>query len=57
MIKSKIDAREKALELAIKFATAKIEFNDERFSSVNVIDCAKAFEKYLIGKADLFECE
>ena len=57
MIKSKIDAREKALELATKFAIAKMEFTDERFSSGDVINYAEKFEKYLIGKADLFECE
>ena len=57
MIKYKIDAREKALELATKFAIAKMEFNDERFSSGVIIDCAKEFEKYLIGRADLYDCE
>ena len=57
MIKSKIDAREKALELATKFAIARMEYNNEITSSRVVIDYAKEFEKYLIGKADLFECE
>ena len=57
MIKTKIDAREKALELATKFAIAKMEFNNHDFSSSDVIDYAQKFEKYLIGKADLYECE
>ena len=59
MIKNKIDAREKALELATKFAIAKIEINDEqyRYTKNDVISIAKTFEEYLIGRADLYECE
>jgi hypothetical protein len=57
MIKSKIDAREKALELATKFAIAKMEFNNNEYTEDVVIDYAKKFEKYLIGRADLYECE
>jgi hypothetical protein len=57
MIKNKIDAREKALELATKFAIAKMEFNNNEYTEDVVIDYAKKFEKYLIGKADLYECE
>ena len=57
MIKSKIDAREKALELATKFAIAKMEFNEEKCFKSDVISIAKEFEKYLIGGADLYECE
>ena len=57
MIKYKIDAREKALELATKFAIAEMEYKNEYTSSGTVINYAEKFEKYLIGKADLFECE
>lgn len=52
MIKYKIDAREKALELATKFAIA----NEDEYAST-VIDYAKKFEKYLIGEASLSESE
>jgi hypothetical protein len=55
MIKSKIDAREKALELATKLAIAQMEFNNYDFSSSGIIDYAQKFEKYLIGNADLYE--
>jgi hypothetical protein len=57
MIKSKIDAREKALELATKFAIAKMEFNNSNYNENIVIEYAQKFEKYLIGRADLYECE
>lgn len=50
MIKSKIDAREKALELAINFAMRCVGAQ-----SGDVINVADEFEKYLIGSADLSE--
>lgn len=50
MIKSKIDARERALELAVKcFETA------ENYSGEQVIHFAKLYEQYLIGDAELLE--
>lgn len=64
MIKSKIEAREKALELAVELA--KVTMNDDydlRDDSTKILraDCeiiqvyAKSFEKYLIGSANLSE--
>lgn len=50
MIKSKLDARERALELAVKCFDAKSQFGTK-----NVISFAEAFEKYLIGYAELPE--
>ena len=49
MIKSKIDARERALEMAIKFVNGTFE-NSER-----TLGCAKSFADFLIGDADLPE--
>ena len=50
MIKSKIDARERALELAVKcFESA------ENYSGEQVIHSAKLYEQYLIGDAELSE--
>lgn len=49
MIKSKIDARERALELAIKFVNGTFE-NSER-----TLGCAKSFADFLIGDAELPE--
>jgi hypothetical protein len=42
MIKNKIDAREKALELATKFAIAKMEFNNNEYTEDVVIEPLKA---------------
>jgi hypothetical protein len=64
MIKSKIDARERALELAVELAKADMldeelrtfdeEYeNDEDYELILVY--AKRFEKYLIGRAKLPE--
>ena len=50
MIKSKIDARERALEMATKCFDAQ-----SRFGAANVVGFAKAFEKYLTGDAELPE--
>lgn len=52
MIKSKIDARERALELAIAHYNG-IEGN----RMLDVVDTAKKFESYLIGDAELPETE
>ena len=52
MIKSKIDARERALELAIAYYNG-IEGN----RILSVVDTAKEFESYLIGGAELPETE
>lgn len=50
MIKSKIDARERALELAVKC------FNSaDKFSADNVLGFSKRYEQYLIGDAELPE--
>lgn len=51
MIKSKIDARERALELAIKFVNGTFE-NSER-----TLGCAKSFTDFLIGDAELPETQ
>lgn len=56
MIKSKIEAREKALELAVELA--KVTMNDEydsREDCETILVYAKSFEKYLIGSANLSE--
>ena len=50
MIKSKIDARERALELAIAHYNG-IEGN----RLLDVVDTAQKFESYLIGDAELPE--
>lgn len=50
MIKSKIDARERALELAVKCFDAQ-----SRFGAAHVVGFAKVFEQYLIGDAKLPE--
>ena len=52
MIKSKIDARERALELAIAHYNG-IEGN----RILDVVETAKKFESYLIGDADLPKTE
>lgn len=52
MIKSKIDARERALEMAIAHYNG-IEGN----RILDVVDTAKKFETYLIGDAELPETE
>lgn len=49
MISSKIEAREKALELAVQLGVA-LEKNE-----IGIVISAQEFEKYLIGKADLPE--
>lgn len=50
MIKSKIDARERALELAVKCFDAQ-----SKFRASNVVGFANVFEQYLIGDAKLPE--
>lgn len=50
MIKSKIDARERALELAVKCFDAQSQFR-----ASTVVDFANVFEQYLIGDAELPE--
>lgn len=52
MIKSKIDARERALELAVAHYNG-IEGN----RILDVVETAKEFESYLIGDAELPETE
>ena len=49
MITSKLEAREKALELAFQLGVA---LQKKGFETVMI---AKEFERYLIGKADLPE--
>ena len=49
MIKSKLEARERALDLAMSFCTG-VTMNDEL-----VVRCASRFETYLIGDAKLPE--
>ena len=52
MIKSKIDARERALELAVK------SFNlAHEFSAQSVVAFSEMYEKYLIGDAELPEVQ
>ena len=50
MIKSKIDARERALELAVKCFDAQ-----SKFGASNIVGFANVFEQYLIGSAELPE--
>lgn len=50
MIRSKIEARERALELAVKCFDAQ-----SRFGAQNVVGFAKVFEQYLIGDVELPE--
>ena len=50
MIKSKIEARERALELAVKCFDAQ-----GRIRVSNVVDFADVFERYLIGDTELPE--
>lgn len=50
MIKSKIDARERALEFATRCFDAQ-----SKFRASNVVDFAIVFEQYLIGDAELPE--
>ena len=52
MIKSKIDAREKALELAVKLA-AQYKLP----SGCSIRDVADEFAQYIIGSAELPETE
>ena len=49
MIKSKIDARERALELAVEFCKGQMG-SDEL-----VVRCAEGFKSFLIGDAELPE--
>lgn len=49
MIRSKIEARERALELAIEFSKGTPK------QSSTVVEDAKAFEKYLVGDAEFPE--
>lgn len=51
MIKSKIDARERALELAVEFCKYQIG-SDEL-----VVKCAENFKSFLIGNAELLEVQ
>lgn len=50
MIKSKIEARERALELAVKCFDTQSEFG-----ASNVVGFANVLEQYLIGSAELPE--
>ena len=52
MIKSKIDARERALELAIAYYNG-IEGN----RMIKAVETAKKFESYLVGDAELPETQ
>lgn len=51
MIKSKLDARERALELTIKFVNSKFE------NTETTLGCAKSFADFLIGDAELPETQ
>ena len=51
MIKSKIDARERALELAVEFCKGQTG-SDEL-----VVRCAESFKSFLIGDAELPEAQ
>ena len=51
MIKSKIDARERALELAVEFCKGQTG-SDEL-----VVRCAEGFKSFLIGSAELPETQ
>ena len=51
MIKSKIEARERALELAISWGNVRYP------RPSGIIECAEEFAKYIIGEAELPERE
>lgn len=51
MIKSKIDARERALELTVEFCTGSVT------NSKIAINIAKTFSDFLIGDAELPETQ
>lgn len=51
MIKSKIDARERALELAVEF------YKGQTGSDELVVRCAEGFKSFLIGDAELPETQ
>ena len=51
MIKSKIDARERALELAVEFCKGQTG------SGELVVRCAEGFKSFLIGDAELPEVQ
>lgn len=51
MIKSKIDARERALEMAVEFCKGQTG-SDEL-----VVRCAESFKSFLIGNAELSETQ
>ena len=51
MIKSKIDARERALELAVEFCKGQTG-SDEL-----VVRCAESFKSFLVGDAELPEVQ
>lgn len=51
MVKSKIEARERALELAISWGKVR----DVR--PRGIIECAEEFAKYIVGEAELPERE
>lgn len=53
MIKSKIEAREKAMELAVPLAIALLNGND----SVNLVSLADEIKDYIIGDAELPETQ
>lgn len=52
MIKSKIEARERALDMAVKCFDIQSEFG-----ASNVVGFANVFEQYLIGSAELPETQ
>ena len=57
MIKNKIDAREKALELAVKTYCTEVQVYVENYSDREademILHFAAKFEKYLIGRDQL----
>lgn len=53
-MKTKIEVRAKALELAVKITTAQI---DNGYDGSYVRELAELYEKYILGDADLPECE
>lgn len=53
-MKTKVEVRAKALELAVKITTAQIE---NGYDGSNVRGVAELYEKYILGDADLPERE
>lgn len=53
-MKTKVEVRAKALELAVTISAAQLESGNDTGSIIGV---AKLYEEYILGNAELPECE